>query len=126
MYTTPDIMRLAGDLARHSAARLAVTAENTANADTPGYKARDISAFEGFVAKEGDLRATRHGHIAREARTDGFAFRHIGGEQSMNGNDVNLEAELVRSTQARSGHTLALAVYSASLDILRTASGRGR
>ena len=50
----------------------------------------------------------------------------LGGEASPNGNTVSLEQEMVRGTQAKSNHDLALTVYKTSLDIIRTSLGRGR
>ncbi len=47
--------------------RLGVLANNIANADTPGYKARDIDFSEvlaGADSKPGSLSATQPGHIA--------------------------------------------------------------
>lgn len=38
-----NILQMASQLAAHSSARQAVIAENIAQADTPGYRARDIT-----------------------------------------------------------------------------------
>ncbi|MEQ8750720.1 MAG: flagellar basal body protein, partial [Amphiplicatus sp.] len=40
------LLTMASALARHSAARHEVLAENIANADTAGYRAKDIEPFE--------------------------------------------------------------------------------
>ena len=41
MFEGLEIFQLAGGVARHAASRQAVVAQNIANADTPGYRARD-------------------------------------------------------------------------------------
>ena len=45
MFEGLEIFQLAGATARHAAARQAVVAQNIANADTPGYRARDVADF---------------------------------------------------------------------------------
>ena len=41
-----------------------------------------------------------------------------------NGNDVSIETEMVRGVDARRQHDAAMAIFRASLDILRTSLGR--
>ena len=55
-----------------------------------------------------------------------YATFDLGGESSPNGNNVSVEVEMARGTDAKSSHDLALAVYKSSLDILRASLGRGR
>ena len=45
MFDRLEIFTLAGARAQHAAARQAIVAQNIANADTPGYRARDITDF---------------------------------------------------------------------------------
>ena len=128
MFETPNVMRMAQDLARYSGARTSLIAKNIANADTPGYRARDFFSFaDAQSARLGtDMRQTRAGH--RIAGQGNVPWRVIdaGGTPSPNGNTVSLEEEMVRATRAQSDHNMALAVYRGSLDILRGALGRGR
>ena len=42
MFEKLELTRMAQSLAAQSGARMAVIAENVANADTPGYKAKDV------------------------------------------------------------------------------------
>ena len=46
MDIKPDILRIASAMASHASARQSVVANNIANADTPGFKARDTQPFE--------------------------------------------------------------------------------
>ena len=48
------------------------------------------------------------------------------GAEAPNGNTVSLEDQMVRSTNARQTHEMAMSVYSKSLDILRAGFQRGR
>ena len=59
MFEKLELTRMAQSLAAHSGARMAVIAENVANADTPGYKAQDLPAFSEVFAEAGSpMRAT--------------------------------------------------------------------
>ena len=45
MFEKLEITRMAQALSAHAGARLGLVAQNVANADTPGYKARDLPDF---------------------------------------------------------------------------------
>lgn len=129
MFKSPDVMRLAQELARYSGARQSQIARNIANSDTPGYRARDLVPFGSLVNSDDPphrMRVTRTAHLTTEARQPEFRSIETGGEASPNGNTVSLEAEMVRATRAKSDHELALTVYRSSLDIIRTSLGRSR
>ena len=78
MFDSPEIMRMAHLLASHSAARQAVIAANVANADTPGYLARDIAPFAEIYrpTETGALHATRPGHIGSVTR-ENYSEDHV-------------------------------------------------
>ena len=121
-----DILKLASSLARHASGRQELVARNVANADTPGYRARDLADFRGTYEAGLGLRQTREGHMAARGGADGARTVLDGGQTSPNGNDVSIEGEMVRATDIKRQHDMALAVYKGSLDLLRTALGRGR
>ena len=64
-----SLLRLAGSLASYSAQRQSVLAENIANSDTPGYRAKDLRPFGEMLEKSASeashMRATRPGHIGQ-------------------------------------------------------------
>ncbi|MGZ9812581.1 FlgB family protein [Pseudoroseicyclus sp. H15] len=128
MFEDLTIFRMADSMARHAAARTALAARNLANADTPGYRAREMPSFADITAGEGTpgpmaLRATRAGHIASPAPT-ALARAELAGDQtSPNGNSVSLEQEMVRASEAEREHGRALAIYRHSMQVLRTAIG---
>ena len=65
MFTDLKILHTASLLARHSVQRHSLVAENIANADTPGYKAKDLEPFaEAFAKSE---------RAQMDARASGFA-----------------------------------------------------
>lgn len=124
MFDIPDLMRVAQDMARHAAARQTVIAENIAQADTPGFRARDIAPFQAHVAAPLTVTRSTHldhpAHILRHsAQTDRTAPA-----LSPNGNSVSLEREMMRAAQTRQAHDMALATYGSARTILRTALGR--
>ena len=122
MFENLDVLRMAGGLARHAAAREVEIAKNVANADTPGYRAQDLAPFDDAYADAGMvLRTTRPQHLA-----GGTADLHevdAPDAMSPNGNTVSLEEQMVKSAEVRQSHDVALTVYSTALSILRTAIG---
>lgn len=126
MFDNLEIFRSAGSMARLAATRQSVVAQNIANADTPGYKARDVAAFTPNVDDGASkMRATRSHHL--EAGSQTTAASIILGDQSglsPNGNSVSLEMETFKSIEAERQHSRAMTIYKSSLDILRASLGR--
>ena len=125
-----SILRLASGLAAHASSRQRVIAENIAHADTPGYRARDVTEFGALLDDQPgfDARRTRPGHIPFGADPNGFVATEVTalGAESPNGNTVSLEDQMMRAAEVRQNHELALGVYRKSLDILRSSLGRQR
>ncbi|MFC2952216.1 FlgB family protein [Marinicaulis aureus] len=122
MFTDLKIMHTASMLARHSVQRHAQVAENIANADTPGYKAKDLEPFAEAFAK--------NQRAQMDAHTSGFANQafeaqkiDIEGVASPDGNTVSLEDQMTRSTAAVRDHETALTVYSKALAMMRATLG---
>ncbi len=126
MYENLKIFSMASAMARHGAARQAVIAENIANADTPGYRARDVAQFSDSYDRElgVGLQATRPGHyFANEAEHSANVHEvYRPGAESPNGNTVSIENEIFSAAEAFSEHNKALAVYRTALSVLRTAA----
>ncbi len=130
MFETLDIFKTAHAVAKHAAQRQSVVAANVANADTPGFKARDVVSFE--MAMRGaetntQIRATRPNHISSSS-SQSFAKTVVdrNSENSPNGNSVSIETEMLKSIEAERQHSRAMTVYQTSMGILRTSLGRGR
>ena len=127
MFEKLELTRMAQALAAQSGSRMAVIAQNVANADTPGYKAKDMPAFADVYEAEGlNMRATRPGHLAGDMTASVPVADIAKGHESPNGNSVSLEAEMVKSVEARQSHEMALAIYRATSDVIRASLGRPR
>ncbi|HHS94299.1 MAG TPA: FlgB family protein [Rhodobacterales bacterium] len=131
MFEKLELFSMAQAMAKHAAARQSVIAQNVANADTPGYRARDIAAFAESYRSAGDggMRATRPGHVfaGKGPYAPPQATTALRPEAAApNGNNVSIEQEIFAAAEANSEHDRALAIYKSAMTILRTAaSGRG-
>lgn len=121
-----ETIRMARAMTAHAAERTKVIAGNVANADTPGFRARDLQPFsETYRRAAGDaLRATREGHLGEAGGAASVRIAEDQGGRAPNGNSVSLEDEMVRTAEAKRQHDLSLAVYRSSLNMLRSAIGR--
>lgn len=128
MFENLDIFKMASRMARHAVTRQEVIAKNIANADTPEYRAKDIASFADTydtTSSDTKMRTTRAGHVLDSAATpSGYDLVDAPGATSPNGNTVSLETEMMKSSQVRHEHELALSVYKSSMNILRTSIGR--
>lgn len=128
MFNKLELLTMAQSMARHAAGRQSVIAGNIANADTPGFQARDIASFAATYQDTSDSfqpRATRAGHQLGVSRnTMPLAMPDPTAPMSPNGNSVSLEEQMVKAVEARHQHDTALAIYKSSLGILRTSLGR--
>lgn len=121
------VTQLASAMARHAAARHRVVAENIANADTPGYRSRDIQPFSEMVNAGLTLARTRPGHLDAEGQRPGDLLpRETDDPAAPNGNSVAVEEEALRATETVAQHRLALAVYGKVVDLMQLGLGRQR
>lgn len=116
--------------------RQKLLAENVANADTPGFKPRDLAqpkfgkSAEGLAQPEGaagfgGLARTSAGHFAiagGDAASDPRRFK--GFEITPNGNGVNLEEEMLKAGENQGSYALAASLYQKSLETLKIAIGK--
>jgi len=125
MFSTLDIFATAKAMAVHAGQKQAVVAQNIANADTPGYRARGVVDFKTLHKTGSDgavQKATRPGHLngATAAATSAPTYE-IQDAAAPNGNTVSLEGEMLQGVAAKRQHDRALAIYKSSLGILRSA-----
>ena len=127
MFSDLNVLRLAHAMATHAGQRQGVIASNIAQADTPGYKARDIPDFADSLRRGGAdrMRATRAGHLDAPGPGQAWAERAVDGPTDPNGNSVSLELQMMQAAEVKSQHDRAIAIYRTSLGILRTSLGRG-
>ena len=127
MFEKLEITSMAQSLAAHAGQRLGVIAQNVANADTPGYRARDVQDFETVwrAADSGEMRATRAGHQTFGTMQSGQEETVIArGASSPNGNSVSIESEMVKAVETRQQHEMALAIYRGTSEVIRASLGR--
>ena len=125
MFTDLKLLHTASSLARHSVERHAQIAENIANADTPGFKAKDLEPFAEAYAKS-ERAAAMQAHQSNFAQSAFRAERiDIPGVSSPNGNTVSLEDQMTRSSAAARSHDTAITIYTKALSMLRASLGGG-
>src|SRR5471032_3284321 len=112
--------------------RQRVLAENVANADTPKYRGRDLTApkFDepAQVAPVPTiaLATTANGHIGGMATT-GSAFQTESKDKfevRPTGNAVNLEDEMMKVAANQMDYQAVTALYTRSLNLMKTALGK--
>ncbi len=132
MFQKLGIFQMAHGMATHAGRLQVVAAQNMANADTPGFKAKDLTPFKDTLRSSKSTstqRATRSGHlngIAPDGPMMGQANVILDekAQNDPNGNSVAIEDEILRAVDAKRQHDRALAIYRSSLNILRTSIGR--
>lgn len=127
MFDRIETLRMAGALTAHAAERQKLIARNVANADTPGFHARDLAGFADTYRSDvaTEMRASRPGHLTGVGWGGGIGRVVDGsGEPAPNGNTVSLEEEMFRSAAAKREFDLSLAVTKSSLALIRTSIGR--
>jgi len=122
-----ELTKMAHAMAAHAGARMEVIARNVANADTPGFKARDLTDFaKTYSDGTGAIRATRAGHLLGGGDGRAAVPERLALPAAPNGNSVSIEGEMMRAAETRQQHDMALSIYTKTSDILKTALGRGR
>jgi flagellar basal-body rod protein FlgB len=109
--------------------RQQVLAQNIANADTPGYAARDLPAFAKVMARTTGTVAmaqTSARHIV-PASSAAHAIRpeREPAERTHDGNAVQVEDQVARVSETEVQHELTTGLYRKYLGLFRIALGRG-
>lgn len=121
MFDSLEVLRMAQAFATHAGTRQQAIAQNIANADTPGYQARDTIPFTDYFRRISDDRGTDGLWRRPDAfiRIDAAPSSH-----APNGNTVSIEQEMMRGVETRQQHELALGIYSMARDLLRSSIGK--
>lgn len=108
--------------------RQGVLAENIANADTPGYQAREVKAysFEDHIGRQAfglATATTRAGHISATISGTGpvKAEERDTFEITPSGNSVVLEEQMMKITQNQMDYQAATTLYTKGLGLIRKA-----
>ena len=120
------------DKMRWHQTRQGLLAENVANAETPGYRGRDLAQYDfvdnnsAFSSATVTTTATQPTHFSVSS-SNGTAFgaqRMANFEITPEGNGVTLEDEMMKVTTNMMDYQAATGLYTKSIKILKTALGR--
>ena len=101
--------------------RQKVIASNIANADTPGYKARDVK-FGDFLEKELKLATTSSGHM-KSKRGAAISVEVVAEDNLSWGdrNNVELNVEVAKMTENSLIHDVAVKILNSKIKMYRAA-----
>ena len=120
------------DKMRWHQTRQGLLAENVANAETPGYRGRDLAQYDyakqsgAFSSATVTTVATNPTHFSVSS-SEGSAFGARGManfEITPEGNGVSLEDEMMKVTTNMMDYQAATTLYTKSIKVLKTALGR--
>ena len=133
-FTQLPLLSALADKMRWHQTRQSLLAENVANAETPGYRGRDLAAIRFRRSPQGQLDRARSRRSATDprhfvaqsrerrrasARGDAHTF-----EITPEGNGVTLEDEMMKVTANQMDYQAITTLYTRSLKLIRTALGR--
>jgi flagellar basal-body rod protein FlgB len=104
--------------------RQRVLAQNIANADTPGYRPRDIGGFQRSLANAFAMARTSGRHLDGVGGAARARPERVIGDRAPNGNAVSLDREAMRVADTDTAHALAMGLYRRWVGLFRTALGR--
>jgi flagellar basal-body rod protein FlgB len=113
--------------------RQRLLAENVANADTPGYRPRDLTPLDfGRQVQQASgqlqLALTAPGHLAGAGGTGAGGSFGVEGAGKYDvkpmGNAENLEDEMMKVAANQMDHQAAISLYARSMGLLKTAIGK--
>jgi flagellar basal-body rod protein FlgB len=108
------------------AQRQNVLASNIANADTPGYKARDIQPFSAILSGLAAVEPirTQRGHLPGLADPKASITKDSAPARSLDGNDVSLDQQLTKVADTDSAQTLVTTIWKKYVGFFNIALGR--
>ncbi len=108
-----------------SSTRQKVLASNVANAETPGYKSKDVK-FSNFLGKEMELKATNSKHI--KSKNSGSNGNVVVRENPSwgDGNNVELNAEVGKMQENSLTHNAAIKIINSKIGMYKSAIKGGR
>ena len=108
-----------------------VLANNVANADTPGFRPRDLKPLDfGAVLRGGGSGrlapvVTAPRHLVAAHRPAALAVAQgTEGEATLNGNSVSLESEMMKVSETANDYALTSNLYRRHVAMLKVALGR--
>jgi flagellar basal-body rod protein FlgB len=124
------LFQAAGSRLDYLAERHRLVAQNVVNANTPGYRSRDLAPFEAVMGGLKPVVAARTdamhlagsrsaGQVAEQRRAETW-------EMNPDGNGVSLEQEMIKASETRETYNLVTGIFQKNVAMLRAAwSSRG-
>ncbi len=113
-----------------TAARQVVAASNLANVNTPGYKAKEVQSFgetlDQQLAGAGKLVTTSLRHLGGAPASDANVTESAGLQERRDGNNVQLDQELLAMTRASGDFAAAQTALAAKFRLVRYALTESR
>jgi flagellar basal-body rod protein FlgB len=130
IITDRSIMSALGRQLTVAVAKQSVAASNLANLDTPNYRTRDVS-FDEALSKAlpgGEkLAVTQPGHLTGQSTLPSGQLEEADGLPTRrDGNNVQLDRELLHMTRAAGDFTAAQTALSAKFRLVRYAINEGK
>ena len=133
-FTSTPLLKMLDERMTWLNARQAVLSENVANADTPGYTAKDLKP-ENFASYLNNgaaslptpaLERTNPRHLPGVIQSDqNFAeMQSPDGEANPTGNTVNIDQEMMKVSKTQEQYQAASDLYAKSIVMMRTAIGQ--
>ncbi len=90
------------------AKRQSVIASNIVNVNTPGYQAKDVSAFENVMRNSTPMAGTDSAHFTGggPGSTEAVVRNAEGAESVHSGNNVSLESEFMKSGEVMRSYSI--------------------
>ena len=90
------------------AKRQSVIASNIVNVNTPGYQAKEVSAFENVMRNSTPMAGTNSAHFtgAGAGSTETVVRNADGAESVHSGNNVSLESEFMKSGEVMRSYSI--------------------
>ncbi|MEP7117304.1 MAG: flagellar basal body rod protein FlgB [Acidobacteriota bacterium] len=119
------ILSALGRQLNNAVAKQTTAASNLANLDTPGYRTRDVSFDDALDHELGDVRRTNAQHLAAPLG-DGAPVEVQGLQSRRDGNNVQLDRELLALSKAAGDFSRAQTALTAKFRLVRYAINEGR
>jgi flagellar basal-body rod protein FlgB len=128
-YSSLPLFGLMKAKLNYASTRQGMLAQNIANTDTPGYRAKDVKEpdFSNVLAQQSGLQmtktSTKHMGSQTGAVNMNVITRDSTYEQSPTGNNVVIEEEMQRVAQNQAEYQKTLNLYHKTVTMFKTALG---
>ncbi len=122
--TDSGVLRIMSEKLSYLGKKQAVHAQNVANADTPGYKAKDVLPFtfdEALAQIQPGMTVTSPGHItpASMAGVNAGTKKAKSFETVPSGNSVDLEQQMMEVSQSTVDYQASVSIMHKFMSLLR-------